>query len=167
MMKARLARAVASAILLAAIVAPQASADDLSATLDGKRIRIDRVPSLNCHDFDYPVIRCFSTPDLVAADIAARLDAGSAEGARLLSTGYVTVFQDVYYGAPFISLSNDQTSLSSIGWNDRISSFKSYGASGGFYEHSPTGGTWYAYGSSTQIGSLGAMNDKFSAFYIT
>jgi hypothetical protein len=165
-MKTRLAHAVAIALFLGAIAAPSAVADELSATLDGKRIRIDRVSSLNCHDFDYPVIRCFSTADLIAADIGARLS-GEATGARLLLSGYVTAWQDASYGGPSISMSTDQSSLSSLGWNDRISSFKSFGANGGFYEHSPSGGTYYAYGSSTQVSSLGAMNDKFSAFYIS
>jgi hypothetical protein len=164
--KSTLGRAVVTAVLLMAIAAPSAFGNGLSATLDGKRIRIDRVSSLNCHDFDYPVIRCFSTADLIAADIGARLS-GEAAGARLLLSGYVTAYQDAGYNGPSISMSTDQTSLSSLGWNDRISSFKSFGAHGGFYEHSPSGGTYYAYGSSTQVSSLGAMNDKFSAFYIS
>ena len=163
----RLGRAMALAMLLTTMVAPQVSADELRATLDGKRIRIERVASLNCHDFDYPVIRCFSTADLVAADIAARLDATTAAGARLLSGGFVTVYQDVYYGSPSISLANDETSLTAIGWNDRISSLQSFGASGGFWEHSPSGGFLYGYGTTTQVPNLGgAYNDKFSAFVI-
>lgn len=166
-MKVRLGRAMVSAVLLATIIAPQASADLLSATLDGKRIRMERVASLNCHDFDYPVIRCFSTADLIAADIAARLAGRDAAGARLLATGYVTVYQDAAYGTPSVSLSSDQTSLSALGWNDRISSFKSFGASGGFWEHSPPGGFYYGYWTTTQVSSLGgAYNDKFSAFNI-
>jgi hypothetical protein len=156
-----------SAILLASIFAPQVSADELRATLDGKRIRIERVANLNCHDFDYPVIRCFSTADLIAADIAARLDANTAAGARLLFGGFVTVYQDSNYGTPSISLANDETSLSAIGWNDRISSLQSFGASGGFWEHAPSGGFLYGYGTTTQVPNLGgAYNDKFSAFII-
>jgi hypothetical protein len=164
--KTRLGRAAVSAVLLAAMVAPPASADGLRATLDGKRIRIDRVASLQCHDFEYPVIRCFSTADRIAADIDARLDNSDVDGARLLSVGFVTVYQDISYGTPSISLSNDWSSLSVLGWNDRISSFKSFGATGGFWEHSPSGGFFHGYATTTQTSSLGSHNDAFSAFVI-
>jgi hypothetical protein len=154
-------------MLLAVMGASQVSAGDLSATLDGKRIRLDRVASLQCHDFDYPIIRCFSTAEWIAADIDARLAAKDAAGARLLLAGYVTVYQDNFYGTPSISLSTDQASLSSLGWNDRISSFRSFGAVGEFREHSPAGGFTYGYGSSSQVTYVGdAYNDKFNAFYI-
>ena len=165
MLKVKLGRAVVSAVLIGAVLAPQASADTIRATLDGKRIRVERVGSLNCHDFDYPTIRCFSSVDRLATDIAARLAAKDAAGARLLQAGYVTVYADASYGTPLISLASDHTSLSSIGWNDRISSFKSFGASGTFWEHSPSGGSAYGYGPTTQVATLGSYNDTFSAFY--
>jgi hypothetical protein len=165
-LKIRLGTAVVSAMLLATMVAPQVSADGLSATLDGKRIKVARVASLNCHDFDYPVIRCFSTPDLIAGDIAARLDPGDAAGARLLLAGWVTAYQDNFYGGPSISLSTDQSSLTALGWNDRVSSFKSFGATGGFWEHSPSGGFFHGYTTTTLASSLGSHNDAFSAFVI-
>jgi hypothetical protein len=165
--KTKRVRAISIALLLVTIVAPSASADNLSATLDGKRIRIDRVADLNCHDFDYPVIRCFSTADLLAADIAVRVGGKDAGNARLLLSGYVTAYKDNGNGGPSISISNDQTSLSTLGWNDRISSFKSFGATGGFWEHSPSGGFFYGYTTTTQVSSVGgAYNDKFSAFNI-
>jgi hypothetical protein len=154
-------------VLLVTIAVPQVSAIELRATLDGRPIRLDRVPSLNCHDFDAPVIRCFSTAELIAADIAARLSGQDTAGARLLVVGFVTVYQDANYGTPSFSFSSDEASLEAIGWNDRISSFRSFGAVGSFREHAPAGGFFYAYGSTTQIAALGpAHNDKFSAFYI-
>ena len=165
-MKLRLARGIVAAVLLAITMAPIASADGLTATLDGKRIRMQRVASLQCHDFDYPIIRCFSTPDLIAADIAARFDANQSTGARLLLTGWVTVYENADYGTPSISMANDYPSLSALGWNDRISSFKSFGATGNFWEHSPSGGFDYTFASTTQASSLGSNNDKFSAFNI-
>jgi hypothetical protein len=165
MVMVKLGRAVVTALLIGMVVAPQASADSLRATLDGKRIRIERVASLNCHDFDYPTFRCFSSIELLADDIAARLAAKDAVGAQLLQAGYVTAYADAWYGTPLITLANDQTSLSAIGWNDRISSFKSFGASGTFREHSPSGGASFGYGPTTQAGTLGGSNDTFSAFY--
>ena len=66
-----------------------------------------------------------------------------------------------------MTLSTDQPWLSSIGWNDRISSFKSFGATGRFLENSPGSGLVYTFGSGAQISFLSASyNDKFSAFDI-
>lgn len=166
-MTIKLGRALVSGVLLATMMVSQVFANELSATLDGKRIRIDRVPELNCHDFDYPVIRCFSTAELIAADLEARMSAGDAAGARLLEVGYVTIYQNIAYSCPCFNISNGETSLSSIGWNDRISSFISHGASGGFWEHSPSGGFYYGYASTTEVYYVGDFyNDKFSAFSI-
>jgi hypothetical protein len=159
---ARLAVLVAMFVVAAS---PVAAGDELSATLDGRRLRVDRVAEFNCHDFDYPVIRCFSSPTELATDVAAHV-AARATSLTLLG-GYVTVYQDASYGGASIALSTDQQFLTAIGWNDKISSFQSSGAVGNFREHSPAGGFFYAYGSTTQIPSLsGAYNDKFSAFYI-
>lgn len=151
--------AVAAMFVLAA--SPVSAGDELSATLDGGRLRIDRVAEFNCHDFDHPVIRCFSSQAALAADVAAK-----TAGLTLLG-GYVTVYEDANYDGASIALSNDVSFLSTIGWNDRISSFQSFGAFGHFREHSPAGGFLYAFGSTTSISSLGgSVNDKFSAFYI-
>ena len=66
-----------------------------------------------------------------------------------------------------VTLSTDQPWLSSIGWNDRISSFKSFGATGRFRENSPGSGFIYNFSSGAQISFLsGTYNDKFSAFDI-
>jgi hypothetical protein len=125
------------------------------------------VPSLNCHDFDVDVIRCFSTAELIATDIAARVGGQDAAGARLLLTGFVTVYQDANYGTPSFTFSNDEPFLAAIGWNDRISSFRSFGAVGNFREHAPAGGFFCAYGSATRDRCpRPSHNDKFSAFYI-
>ncbi len=167
-MKRRLARATAAATMFALVTSSVAAADRVSATLDGHPIRIDRIADLNCHDFDYPVIRCFSSPAAVAADIAARTDSTDGESSLGISSVYVTVFEHAFYDGASMTLSSDRPWLSSIGWNDRISSFKSFGATGGFYEDSPSGGFYYTFGSTTQVSSLsGTYNDKFSAFDIT
>jgi hypothetical protein len=163
-------RAAGIAVLVAVIGFATAGAtfagDGLRATLDGRPIPISRVGQLNCHDFDYPVIRCFSSPDALSADIESRLSS-SATGAFLLLSGFVTAYEHDNYGGASISLSTDQPSLSSIGWNDRISSFKSFGATGRFREDSPAGGFTYVFGATAQVSSLGGTyNDKFSALYI-
>jgi len=162
-----LVRTAALAIMLVVAATPVAAGDGLTATLDGRRIGLGRVAEFNCHDFDYPAIRCFSTPDALAADMARHLGDPALLAGRLASGGFVTAWQDALYGGPSISLSVDYPSLSALGWNDRISSFKSFGATGNFREDSPAGGFSYVFGSTAQVSSLnGTYNDKFSAFYI-
>lgn len=151
---------------LAGLAAPVAAQDGLSATLDGGRLRVDRIPSYHCHDFDLPVIRCFSTAEGLAADIARRLS-GSRDPALLLG-GYVTVFEHSNQGGASLSLASDASSLAAYGWNDRISSFQSNGTSGTFREHSPPGGFSFGFGPTTRVDTLSATyNDKFSALDVS
>ncbi len=143
---------------------------DLSATLDGVPVPLDAVGALACHDLEYPVIRCFSSvDDLMAALDAPRVGAGVLSGvSALASGGYVIAYDQFQYGGsnPKV-LSNDESWLFLIGWNDVTSSFKSYGATGRWWEHSPSGGLTYAYGASTQVPVLSSTyNNKFSAFVI-
>lgn len=139
------------------------AADKVSATLDGKSISLERAGDLSCHDFDYPVLRCFASPAALTRELARRTNAGGA----VILAGYVTVFEHAGYDGSWMTLSSDQPWLSSIGWNDRISSFKSFGASGRFRQNSPGGGFIYAFSTGAQISFLSnTYNDKFSAFDI-
>jgi hypothetical protein len=140
----------------------------VSATLEDAAISLQEARELSCHDFDFPVLRCFATAGLLETEVARRVQVRAAAGpAPLAGDGYVTVYENVLYSGSALTLSADQAWLSSVGWNDRISSFKSFGATGNFREDSPTGGFIYGYGATTQISSLtGTYNDKFSAFNI-
>ena len=153
------------------------AADDLSATLDGESISLVEVGSHPCHDFDFPILRCFDTVTELNADLAMRTlqtrnaaSAASAPGAGVAaaaSTGYVIVYEHAAYAGTVLVMTQVQPWLSSIGWNDRISSFKSFGATGNFREDSPAGGFIYTYGSASRVPVLNSgYNDKFSAFYI-
>jgi hypothetical protein len=83
------------------------------------------------------------------------------------ATGYVVAYEHAAYAGATKVLSSNVPWLSDIGWNDKISSFKSFGANGAFHEHSPSGGFIYFYGPTARVPSLsGTYNDKFSAFYI-
>jgi len=85
----------------------------------------------------------------------------------VIAAGYVTSYEHATYDGSQMTLSADQPWLSSIGWNDRISSFKSFGATGRFREHSPNGGLVYTFGSTSQVPILtSTYNDKFSVFDI-
>lgn len=159
--------------------------DGVRATLDGEPISLARAATLSCHDFAYPVLTCFRTSaeleGAAAREAAARGgvgDPGSGEpgtpgaaapgeddtGAAVAAAGYVVVYEHGAYAGAAASLSQDYAYLGSIGWNDRISSLKSYGAAGRFWEHSPSGGFAYTFGSSTWVSYVGdAYNDRFSA----
>ncbi|MBA3556748.1 MAG: hypothetical protein H0W29_18615 [Gemmatimonadales bacterium] len=141
-----------------------------SATLEGRAIPLSAVAALPCHDFEYPVIRCFRAVDGLLAAIGLQ-NTGNAKAsvtALSVSTGYVIAYDQFYYGGsnPKV-LSSDQAWLVFIGWNDVTSSFKSFGATGRWWENSPNGGFVYSYGSSTQVPVLSSTyNNKFSAFEI-
>ena len=159
-MRSIVVRAIVIVAIVTGVSTPVAQAGSaVVATLDGHTITLDLAGSLDCHDLEYPIIRCF--------DSAAQLDADLAIHVGALSTGYVVVFQDITYSGAYKVLTSNVPWLSDIGWNDKISSFKSYGATGKFYENSPSGGFVYFYGATTHVSDVGpAYNDRFSAFYI-
>jgi hypothetical protein len=163
----RLARAVAVVTLLAAMAAPAVKAAPI-ATLDGRPIAIGLAADLDCHDFEYPVIRCFDSEASLQSDVATQIARRDAKASYAVDTiGYVVVYEHASYGGATKVLSSDVPWLSDIGWNDRISSFKSFGASGSFNEHSPSGGFIWWYGPTSRVASLsGTYNDKFSSFYV-
>jgi hypothetical protein len=91
----------------------------------------------------------------------------SAEVFGIADVGWLTVYEHASYAGSAMGLSADQPWLSSIGWNDRISSFKSHGAAGTFRENSPSGGFVYFFGPFSQATYVGDFyNDRFSALYI-
>ena len=166
-MKATLARAAVLVAVVTAVFAPAAHAGQI-ATMDGRMIAIDRTAHLDCHDFEYPVIRCFGSVASLESDVAAQLARRNTRASfAAASVGYVVAYEHTAYQGATKVLSSDVPWLSDIGWNDRISSFKSFGASGAFHEHSPSGGFLYFYGPTARVPTLsGTYNDKFSAFYI-
>ena len=139
---------------------------DLSATLDGKPIPLGSAGAWPCHDFEYPIIRCFTTVDMLMSAIGP--EGGDGVVAAAATTPHVTAYDFTYYGGtnPKV-LSTDQEWLFLIGWNDVTSSFKSFGATGRWWENSPRGGLLYEYGATTQVPVLSSTyNNKFSAFEI-
>ena len=166
-MRRSIARGVLSAVLLDGHDSPGRPCFS-EATLDGRTISIDAAADLDCHDFEYPVIRCFTSIAALEFDVAVQLGRQrSRTSFAPASIGYVVVYEHVAYGGAVKVLALDVPWLSSLGWNDKISSFKSFGASGAFHEHSPNGGFVYSYGPSSRVASLSGMyNDKFSSFFI-
>jgi hypothetical protein len=129
---------------------------EVTASLDGKPIPLSDVSKYYCDDFAFPVIRCSVSP-LVIQTRATLV-------ALLSSVDYVTIFDQISYAGAFMNVSQDYTVLATIGWNDRISSFKARNSETGrfwtdwFY----TGTTW-SFCCNQQASSLGSYDNTFSS----
>lgn len=135
-----------------------AQRDTLIADLDGKPIAATDVGKWYCHDFEYPVIHCFSDP--------AQLDSSTKSLTAFASVTYVTVFEFTTYQGAFMHMSEDYSILALIGWNDRISSFQVKNSqSGAFWTDWLYSGTRYNFCCNQNVGSLGSYNDTFSSVF--
>lgn len=133
---------------------------ELTATLDGKAIPVADVGKYDCDDFAYPEIQCWS--NRVLADSRALLVN------VLTSITYVTIYDLANYAGASMNVSQDYAALSTIGWNDRISSFKARNSeTGQFWTDWFYGGTWYAFCCNTSVASLGSFNNTFSSIQRT
>ncbi|HTK46163.1 MAG TPA: hypothetical protein VL749_12530 [Patescibacteria group bacterium] len=154
-----------SSLTLAATAQPRPvlAADpepQLSATLDGRPIPLEDVGKYNCDDFAYPEIRCWSTRVLA--------DSRALAVTLLTSIDYVTIFDGTAFNGVLMNVSQDYAALSTIGWNDRVSSFKGRNSeTGTFYADWFYSGTWYAFCCNSQIGNLGTFNNTFSSIIRT
>jgi hypothetical protein len=139
---------------------PAPKEDQLTADLDGRPIKLSEVGHWYCHDFDYPVIHCFSEP--------ARASAGLAGTATALASGvtYVTVYEYTSWQGAFMHMSENYSILALIGWSDRISSFEVHNSmSGAFWTDWLYGGTRYNFCCNQEVNSLGGYNDTFSSVF--
>lgn len=128
----------------------------LSATLDGKPIPVEDVGRYYCDDFAYPEIRCWSTR--VLPDSRALLVT------MLASSDYVTIWDGTTFGGVFMNISQDYSALNTIGWNDRVSSFKGRNSGNGtFYTDWFYSGSFWGFCCNSQLASLGAYNNTFSS----
>jgi hypothetical protein len=129
---------------------------NLTATLDGKPIPLADVGKYNCDDFAYPEIRCYSTRVLT--------DSRALAVTVLTSIDYVTIYDLTGYNGSFMNVSQDYATLATIGWNDKISSFKARNSETGiFFQDWFYTGTWYAFCCNTQVSNLGNYSNTFSS----
>jgi WD40 repeat protein len=161
-------RAVLVGLLMAlAVWSPvQAAAPEkVTATLDGRPIPVSEIAEHDCHDLEFPIIRCFTD----ASDRDASLSAGgSLRVAAAAAVTYVTVWDGGSFSGASISLSEDYDTLVTIGWNDRISSFKGRNSeTGRFYVDWFHGGSLYNFCCNQQVASLGSLNNTFTSVYRT
>lgn len=147
---------VTAALALPRLVRAADGAPELTATLDGKAIPLDDVGKYDCDDFDYPEIRCWSS--------RIQLDARATVMTLLAGTDYVTIYDLSNFGGSSMNVSEDYVTLSLIGWNDRISSFKGRNSqSGAFYVDWFYGGAWWTFCCNQQSASLGTFSNTFSS----
>jgi hypothetical protein len=161
----RIAALLSALLLASAVVAPSVAAaggskeDKVRAFLDGKPIPLAEVGDHYCHDFNYPEIQCFSTPEGLDGTMA------STEMATLTAgVTYVTIYDYTNYLGSYMHVSEDYWSLSSIGWNDRVSSFigRNY-ESGSFHTDWFYGGTQWNFCCNSSVSDLGGYSNTFSS----
>ena len=146
-----------STLALAPATIAASPTSKLTADLDGRPIALIDVAKYACQDIDYPHIHCYSTN-------SAR-DASAASLLASPSSTYVIVWEDASYAGASLIISQDYTVLATLGWNDRISSFKAQNSqSGRFWTDWFYGGTAYYFCCNSQVGYVGdAYNDTFSS----
>lgn len=131
---------------------------DLRADLNGRPIPLVDVGLYHCHDLSYPRIHCF----------ARESDRDAAIAAPLAATGvdYVIAWEYSTYSGASIVFSSDYTVLATLGWNDRISSFKGRNSqSGHFWTDWFYGGNTLYFCCNQQYSSLGGFDDTFSSVH--
>lgn len=137
----------------------------LLATLDGSPIPLARVGTLQCHDFDHPVIRCFRSSEKLEQAVATRIRAlhRLGKGKSLQNLTYVRIFEHSLYNGASLYIATDIPRLGDIGWNDKITSFKVQNlGTGTFYTANLYSGSIYDF--THDVGNVGSQwNDTFSS----
>jgi hypothetical protein len=164
----RRTRALLFGVLLALVPSTPAvaAAAEVVATLDGRAIAIAEIADHYCHDFEFPVIRCFSRA--AARDLSRSVPAGPQGAAAVTAVAYVTMYDGAGFSGSNFLVSQDYNALAAIGWNDRASSFKGRNSeTGRFYKDWFAGGSSWAFCCNQQTGNLGTYDNTFSSVYRT
>lgn len=155
--------------LKAVLVGPEQSEED---------IELSDVGQYHCHDFDYPIIRCFQTELERDADaesmglssevsVSGRTELSAALAVQLAATAvtYVRWYEHSNYAGASFWTANPLPDLTIIGWNDRISSFKSInGGHPKWWQDSNYNGPSSQWVTSAWVPYVGdTLNDRFSS----
>jgi hypothetical protein len=148
-------------------VSAQPSAPSVSAWLDGRPIELATATKYHCHDVTPGYLTCFSDADDRDADASRALpEANDDESALAAASGaYVIAWDYTGYAGPSVMLTQDYPYLSTIGWNDKISSYKAYlQLTGYFYQHAQYAGSVQSFCCNAQVSSVGSsFNNTFSS----
>ncbi len=147
-------------LALGAASALAAEPEDLQAVLGDDSIPLTQVVSHHCHDRDLPVIRCFETAEERDDD----LEVGGRH-ARLAVVAYVLLFIDENYGGVSFTAHNPMPNLGTVGWNDKITSFKSLnGQRPRFYSDANYGTPSWRWAAGAWVSNVGSSaNDVISS----
>ena len=130
--------------------------DVVTAYLDGKAIPVSEISRYYCDDFSYPVIQCSRLA--VVADLKATIVL------LVTSADYITIYDGAGYSGAYMHISQDYGSLMTIGWNDKVSSFKGRNSETGSFHTD-----WFYYGSTWSFccnvlqSTLGGYSNTFSS----
>lgn len=142
----------------ASAFAGQPGNPDLRADLNGKTIPLIDVGRYHCHDFDYPRLHCFVRSSDLEVALAGPLSTTALD--------YVLVYEYASFAGASLYISSNYTVLATIGWNDRVSSFKGRNSiSGRFWTDWFYGGTSFTFCCNQQYSSLGGFDDTFSSVH--
>ncbi len=160
--------AVALAFVMSGVYAsPGAAAGDVvRADLEGHPIAAAEVGHYHCEDLDFPVVHCYRQAADLERAVAARFALGRAEADGPQAAGpYVRVFADAGLTGASAYFSTAYDDLSSIGWNDRITSFQGLAGGGGsFFTNAYASGVAYPFSAYQQVTNVGStFNDTFSS----
>ncbi|MEO6628886.1 MAG: hypothetical protein ABIP03_10000 [Aquihabitans sp.] len=116
--------AVLTMVAMSMAAAPVAGATPIMVTadIDGVAIAVSQIPEHFCHDRAYPVIHCFATTRGLAAALKD-LD-GARAALAAAATDYVIVYSSTSYAGSYLYISQDYDTMATVGWNDRIRSYR-------------------------------------------
>lgn len=172
-----LRRGIASTVLVWLLAmnstSPAAASNrPMHALLAGRPIALASVSKYHCHNRYAPVIHCFATARQRDLDFwagtprAAQAPATSLSApSSLTSVFYVTFYADINFGGASFTTSSAISNMTTIGWNDRISSFKSLnGERPEWWRDINFAGTAWRWPAGTWVSYVGDdANDQFSS----
>jgi hypothetical protein len=164
----RRTRALLFGVLLALLPTTPAIANqpELAATLDGRPIPVSAIPKHDCHDLEFPIVRCFG--DAATRDLAVSAEIGIVGTEAVTAVAYVTIYDLTGFAGSSFVVSQNYDVLATIGWNDRVSSFKGRNSeTGRFNVDWFAGGSSWSFCCNQQVASLGSFNNAFSSVYRT
>ena len=102
-----------------------------------------------CDDFSYPEIRCSRSPLI--------MELRGRRATLLAGVDYVTIFEHPTFSGASMHVSQDYGALVSIGWNDKISSYKGRNSeTGRFWTDWFSSGTSWSFCCNSWVPSLGS-----------